>query len=158
MGKRKRYTQRPPRAIMIVGGSMSGHKRNGWKMRSENKKEDETNAALDDLAEFEQYRASVLDAIRKDLAAGMTSDQLLKKYESQAMARVITVALTEADSSKALAAAKDVIDRSKGKAAENKTVKHKFEDVDDAQLDALIAAKILEEEEETDGTVDKEMQ
>jgi ethanolamine utilization protein EutQ (cupin superfamily) len=137
---------------------MSGHKRNGWKMRSENKKEDETNQALDDLAEFQQYRATVLESIRKDLAAGMSTEQLLKKYESQAMARVISVALTEADSSKALAAAKDIIDRSKGKAAENKTVKHKFDDVEDAQLDALIAAKLLEDEEEDDETETTEVQ
>lgn len=134
---------------------MAGNKRNGWKFESENKQETRSVEALDDLAEFELYRQQVLKSIRADIAAGMTAGELLKKYEPQVVGRILTVALAEIDAGKATSAAKDALDRSRGKAAETKTVKHQFEELPDAQLDSLINSRLTEEDE--DGP-EKEMQ
>lgn len=136
---------------------MTGHRRNGKPHRSQNERENNLNDALDELTIFEEFKAKILPELRKDIAAGLSTDALLKKYEKFATARAITIAITEQDSGKALAAVKDIVDRQRGKPTENKTVRHKFEDVDDAQLEALITAKLTEEAED-DGESDEALQ
>jgi len=107
---------------------------------------------IDDLVLHDDLMMGVLGTIKKDLAAGLTSEQILEKYSSLAAARVASIAATEADSSKALAAAKDILDRAQGRAVERKQIHHKLDKVDEKQLDAILLTELegLELEEEKD--------
>lgn len=112
--------------------------------RSRNTQEHRMAGLLDDLREFEQYREDVLPEIRRMLKEGASAEKILERFSNMAAARAVTIALTEEDSSKALAAIKDVIDRSQGKAVERKEVKHQFSELKDEELDALLESKLKE--------------
>lgn len=98
--------------------------------------------ALDELAEFEEYRQSVLAAIRRDLKDGKDSEAIIKKYSAQITARVATIALTDRDNKTALAAAKDLQDRGLGKPKETHDFKHKLENLPEEQLDSILLSKL----------------
>lgn len=96
-----------------------------------------------DIADYEEYVQTILPAFRKDVKSGMSAEELQKKYAALAAARMITIALTDENASTASAASKDILDRVSGKATEKKEVTHRFKDMDEKDLDAL-----LESEEE----------
>lgn len=96
---------------------------------------------IDDLTEFEKYQKEVLKKIRQDIAAGMTAPELRKKYAAQIQGRMITDALTEEDKGKAATIGKDIIDRVEGKATEKKEVTHKFSEMSDKELDAILQSE-----------------
>jgi hypothetical protein len=105
---------------------------------------------LDDLAAFEEFRHTILPVLQKDLASGMKADDLRKKYEAVAVAKMITM-LTRADSdSAAVAAAKDLQDRVSGKPRETKSIEHRLGKLSDQELDAMLLseASTLEADEE----------
>ncbi len=93
-----------------------------------------------DLAEFEDYK-TILATIRKDIKAGMTQKELAKKYAPLAQARIISEMLTTDNSTAALAAAKDMLDRVEGKATEKKEVTHRFKDMAEDELDAILKSE-----------------
>lgn len=93
------------------------------------------------LAQFEDFKETILPAIRQDLKAGFTAKQLREKYSSLVQARMITDALTETDTGKAAQVGKDLIDRVEGKATEKKEVTHRFKDMSDKELDAVIKSE-----------------
>lgn len=97
---------------------------------------------IDSLALHDELLQGVLGSVKKDLAAGLTGQQILEKYASLAAARVVSIAVTEADSGKALASAKDVLDRAYGKARETKDVTHRLAQVDEKQIDAILISEI----------------
>jgi hypothetical protein len=97
---------------------------------------------VSDLAEFEDFRKQFLPMIQKDLREGKTVKELREKYQAMLQARVIQIGLMEQDASKALAAIKDSLDRTEGRAVERKAIAHKFESMDDRELDALLASKL----------------
>ena len=97
---------------------------------------------IDALAGYELYAANILPAIRKDLEAGLSAIDILKKYSPLAAARAVTVALMEEDGSKALAASKQVIEHTVGKPTEKKEIKHQFEELKDEELDALLNSEL----------------
>lgn len=99
---------------------------------------------LDDLAEFEEFKNTLLPAVRKDLSSGMSAKDILKKYAAIAAARTVTIAALEVDSGKALAAAKDIIDRAEGKPKEAVTHTHIYENLTDDELDAQILSRAEE--------------
>lgn len=103
---------------------------------------------LDDLAEFEEFRETMLPAIRKDLQAGMTAAQIRKKYTAYVQAAMVTTALVDPNSAARLAAGKDILDRDEGKAKENKEVTHRFSHLSDAQLRAILNSEEAELENE----------
>lgn len=105
---------------------------------------------IDQLAEFEDFRATILPALRKDLARGLTAAELREKYSSLVQARQIAEAVTAEDPSKAHAAGKDVLDRAEGKAVERKEVKHQFENLSDQELDAILQSEEQEVKEMED--------
>lgn len=119
--------------------------------RNKNYAEDRIAHAVDQLAEFEDFRDTVLPALRKDLSAGLSAEELYKKYQSLAAARGISIALTDQDSGKALSALKDILDRTQGKAVERKDVRHRLEGAKDEEIDAALLSKLqdLEDEEES---------
>ncbi len=94
-----------------------------------------------DLIEFEDFQTTILPMLRRDLKAGMTAKQLHEKYAALAAARMINIALTEENTGAAAAASKDILDRTAGKATEKKEVTHRFKDMDEKDLDALIESE-----------------
>lgn len=103
--------------------------------------------ALDDLAEFEEFKQTTLKAIRKDIRNGKGAKELREKYAAIVQGRLISDALTTEDQKVAAAIGKDVIDRVEGKATEKKEVTHKFKDMKDAELDAILKSEIEELED-----------
>lgn len=98
--------------------------------------------ALDKMKAFEAFEALILPQLQADMAAGLTADQIYKKYEHLAAARAVSIVMTEKDNSKALNAAKDILDRAQGKAVEKKEVKHTLDKLPDEQLDALLLTEL----------------
>jgi hypothetical protein len=95
-----------------------------------------------DLAEFEEFRETMLKAIRKDIRTGMKAKALREKYAAILQGKLITDALTSEDVKTTAVIAKDVIDRVEGKATEKKEVTHKFKDLKDEELDAILKSEI----------------
>jgi ribosome-binding protein aMBF1 (putative translation factor) len=99
---------------------------------------------LDDLKEFEEFRNETLKSLRKDLKNNLSADAIRKKYTAILQARLISSALTTEDDAKALAIAKDVLDRVEGKAKESQEVTHRLEKLSDKELDALLQSEEAE--------------
>lgn len=99
---------------------------------------------LNKLAAFEEFNASFPDSVKRMLLDGATPEDVLDKHKSMVAARIVSIAMTEQDSGRALAAAKDVLDRTQGKAIERQQVEHKFGRMDEDQLDALLISKLKE--------------
>jgi hypothetical protein len=97
---------------------------------------------IDDIAEFEDFRATLLPALRADLKNGISAKDIIEKYKAIAAARTVMIAMTEADSGKALAASKDILDRGDGRAKETVTHKHQLQDLPDNQLEALLNTEL----------------
>jgi capsular polysaccharide biosynthesis protein len=97
---------------------------------------------LDELAIHDEMMAGVLESVRRELRAGATPEQILEKHSALAAARIVTIAATDADSSRALSAAKDILDRSRGKAKETKDVTHRLAKVDERQIDAILLSEL----------------
>jgi hypothetical protein len=97
---------------------------------------------LDNLRLHDELFHGIIGPLKQDIANGMGALEIAKKYANLAQARTVTIALTEPDSSKALAAAKDIIDRSEGKAIERKQIAHALASASEQELDAVIASKL----------------
>lgn len=94
------------------------------------------------LAAFEEFKTEILPALQRDVASGMNPKQLREKYAALAQARLITDALTQEDAGKAAVAAKDILDRSEGKAKEKIEHTHKYKDMKDEELDAILKSEL----------------
>lgn len=115
--------------------------------RAVNRQEQAMGRLIEELREFEQFREDVLPELRAMLRQGATAEKIFERFSNMAAARAVTIALTEEDSSKALAAIKDVVDRTQGKAVERKEVRHKYESLKDEELDSLLKSKLKEVED-----------
>lgn len=113
--------------------------------RNGNKEQNRRNQLIDELEAFSNFKDEILPVLRNAVAGGMTSEEIYKKFQAYAAARIVSIAAMEIDSSKALAAAKDIMDRAGGRATEKQEVTHKFDAVPDDQLDALIKSKLQQE-------------
>lgn len=102
--------------------------------------------SLDELAEFEDFTANILPAIRKDLKAGMSETQILEKYKALAAASIATLTTRIDEPAVALAAARDILDRTQGKAVERRQVEHRLGKLPDEQLDALLLTEMADDE------------
>lgn len=106
-----------------------------------NKAEHEQHKLHRDLIAFDDFRSTILPALRKDLKSGMTPKQLREKYSALVQARLITDAMTTTDPKEAAQIGKDLIDRVEGKATEKKEVTHRFKDMSDKELDAILESE-----------------
>lgn len=97
---------------------------------------------LDKLAEFEAFVEDVPAELRQALLEGKDASALYKKYANYAAVRVISIIAKEKDSGKALAAAKELLDRTYGKATERKEIRHQLEDLKDEEIDAIILSEL----------------
>lgn len=101
-------------------------------------------AELDDLADYEEFKAEILPVLRKDISSGKSAEEIQEKYKNLLAAREVSIALTSDDEGRALSAIKQIRDRLEGKAIERKAIAHKFEQLPDDQVDALIEQSIKE--------------
>ncbi len=108
---------------------------------------------LDDITQFEEFKASILPVLRDALKQGLDADTIYKKFQAYAAARAISIAATEVDSSKALSAIKDILDRTQGRAKERTEVTHKLSSLPEEQLDAILLSKL---KDQSDSNEEKE--
>lgn len=102
---------------------------------------------LDQLARFEEFQEKILPWLQEALANGATAEEIYEKATNIAAARAVTIAATSSDQAKALAAVKDILDRTQGKAIERKKVTHTMEDLSDEELEALVLSQLDDEED-----------
>lgn len=107
-----------------------------------NREETRAVSTIDKLAAYEAFQEMVPKALREALLRGDAPDKLYKDHASIAAARVVQILTTEADSGKALAAAKELLDRVYGKATERKEVTHKYQDLSDEELEAILLSEV----------------
>lgn len=112
-----------------------------------NPEENRISELIKNLAAFEDFNSRILPALQADIKNGMTPKELREKYLSIVTGRVITDALMTDDAGKAAAIARDLADRVEGKATEKKEVTHKFADMKDEELDAILKSEIDELED-----------
>lgn len=117
--------------------------------------QEEMARGLDELAAYDEFAGQLLPEIRKMLVEGATSEEILARYSPFAAARIVSIAATELDSGKALSAAKDVLDRVQGKAIERKQIAHKFANLSDTDLDAVLASAVEDLVDVTPGEDDE---
>ena len=101
---------------------------------------------LDKLSAFEEFEATIFPKLRKMLKGGASAQEVAEFAAAEAAARTVTIALTSTDEGKALAASKDIIDRAQGKAKESVETTHKFDQLNEQELDALVKSSLLEAE------------
>lgn len=112
-----------------------------------NKAENQMIRALDRIRVLEEFESLLpIKDLREDIKKGLSADEIYKKYEHIAAARVAAIALAETNSSIALAAAKEMRDRATGKATEKKEITHKLGNLPDEELDAYLLTKLKDHE------------
>lgn len=99
---------------------------------------------IQNIRDFEEYKDEILPKIRKMLAQGKKSDEIMKFAHAYVAARLVAVALTDPDAGKATTAAKEIFDRTDGKAVAKQETTHKFEKLKDEELDALLTSRLAE--------------
>jgi hypothetical protein len=98
--------------------------------------------ALDQLAQFEEFKEKILPALQRDLQDGLTPEQLREKYSPIVQAAMISTALTGKDEKARLAAQKDTLDRHEGRAKERIEAVHKLEKLPEEQIDSLLLSEL----------------
>lgn len=99
---------------------------------------------IDDLALYDDLFNGALKGLKEDIARGMDAISLAKKYAALAQARIVTTALTEQDSGKALAASQDIVNRAHGRPTEKRELRHALAESSDSELDAIINSKMAQ--------------
>jgi len=97
--------------------------------------------SLDKLAAYERFQELIMPEVIRDLEAGLTADEIMKKYAHLAAAKLITTAVTGSEQ-RSTAAAREILDRAHGKPTEKKEVTHKLDKLPDEQLDALLLTEL----------------
>ncbi len=111
------------------------------------------------LAEFETFRKDLLPMVRDAIKDGLAPEEIYERFAPFAAARAVSIAASEPDSNKALAAIKEILDRAFGKAKERIDVSHKMARLPDAELDALLMSSLRDVEDieiETPSTKDQD--
>lgn len=100
--------------------------------------------ALDARNISSEIAAPIIPILMQAMKEGWSAEKLSKHPQVQLLlaARQLTIAITETDPAKAMAAIKDARDRVEGRATERSEVVHKLEKMPDEQLDALLHSKL----------------
>lgn len=107
--------------------------------RKSNRPEEHDQSDLHDaLKAFDTFRQELLPMLQEDILKGTPPEALRKKYLSYLTARQIQIGLTDPQSANALAAIKDLQDRTEGKPAQTNINVNKYEQLSDEQLDAAV--------------------
>lgn len=105
-------------------------------------------SALDDLAEYEAFKAEILPKLRKMMKDGKSAEEIYSFSQGLLAARAVTIAASSPDEKTALAAIREVLDRGVGKAADRLEVTQKYSKLSDEELDALIKSQEEEAKDE----------
>lgn len=116
--------------------------------RGRNEQEEGLLEVLEDLELFEELKKDLLPDLRELVKKGEKSDVILERGRALATARLVTLAATNDNPTAALAAIKEVLDRTLGRVADKKQIEHRLAKIDDKELDALLISKITEEDGE----------
>jgi DNA-binding transcriptional MerR regulator len=111
---------------------------------------------LEEVAEFEDFRDTVLKEIRIMLKKGKDAAEIRAFVQALLTARQATIALTSDDLGVALKAINDLTHQNEGKPTERTETTHKFEKLKDEELDSLILSRFSEtsaDEEDTKKTI-----
>lgn len=119
---------------------------------TQHKQENQTLRAVDELAEFDSFKQEILPMLKRAISESWPAEKIYKMAEAHAAARNVTIALTEEDSGKSLAAIRELMDRSKGKSVEKQEITHSYSKLSDEELEALI--KSQERDLEDDDSVE----
>jgi hypothetical protein len=112
------------------------------KKKTMNKEEIKMTKKLQELEQYEEFKQSVLPSLREMVSDGKPAQEILEQFQSYAAARLLTLAVTTNDPAKALAAIKEIFDRGIGKATEKKEITHKYDNLHEEELDALLATEL----------------
>jgi signal transduction histidine kinase len=108
---------------------------------------------LDDMELFNKFREEIAPKLRAMLNDKKTKAEDIYAFMTKyAAARTGTIIMAEPDTGKALAAVKEILDRSMGRPVERKETKHTFEKLKDEELDSLILSRMKEMEEDDSDT------
>lgn len=105
---------------------------------------------LDELALFRQLQEDIIPRLLKMVADGASEKDIYAAVGPALAAKIATKALREDDTSKAVAAAKEIFDRNLGKPKEQINHTHKYENLKDEELDSLLSSKLNEVAEDGD--------
>jgi hypothetical protein len=97
---------------------------------------------LDALARYEEFRETIAPALQKDLAAGLSAEAIVKKYQAIIAARMVTAALLEPDHARAATVGDKVLDRALGKAVQKQEIEGRFSNMSDEELQATLASAL----------------
>lgn len=131
-GMRNRFTGRP---ATTRGRTLD---------RGTNTEEEGLIQALDQLAVFEDFQKDMLPKLQALVKKGAKTDEILEMGRALAVARLVTIAATEPDSGKALAAVRELLDRREGKVTDKREVTHRMANLKDEELDALVLTALNE--------------
>lgn len=97
---------------------------------------------IEEFMEFDEFRNKIPKKVRQQLLEGKSADEIMKHHAPLAAARIVAIAATAEDPKQALAAAKDIIDRSEGRATERKVITHRYEDLSDEELNSILMSEV----------------
>lgn len=121
--------------------------------RTGKSEQDRMARVMDELSEFEEFKQKFLRRIQEALKQGKDSKEILDMAKAMAAGRLATTVVLELDSQRATAAAKDILDRTDGRAKETKEVTHKFDKLADEELDSLVMSLAEQDENEQEKEV-----
>lgn len=97
--------------------------------------------ALDDLADYEKFKAEILPKLRKMMRDGKSAEEIYSFSQSLLAARAVTIAASSPDEKVALQAIREVLDRGVGKAADRLEVTQRYEKLSTEELEALLKSQ-----------------
>jgi hypothetical protein len=97
--------------------------------------------SLDQLAEFESFKADILPKLRQFIKEGKTASEIYSWAQSYLAAKTVTLALASKDEKTALGAIKEALDRGVGKAADKVEITQRYEQLSDEELEALLQSE-----------------
>lgn len=102
---------------------------------------------LDDLDLLERFKKELLPALQAAVKAGKSAEEIFRLSEPMLAAKLVTEALRSSDVSKVTNAIKNMIDRSAGPVTAKEEVQHKFENLSEEQINAILLQKLKKAEE-----------
>ncbi len=104
---------------------------------------------IDDLNEFEEFKKSLLPALKAMVQRKAPPEEILATVQSLAAAKLGTM-IVRSDTKHTMAAIQEVLNRTIGKPTEKVETTHRFEKMKDEELDSLLKSR-LKEVSDTDG-------
>ena len=92
--------------------------------------------ALDDLALFQEMRATLLPQLRAAVESGKSSAEIMEIGRAMAVARLVSMAALEPEAN--LGAIKEILERIHGKVTDKREIVHPMSKLKDEELDALL--------------------